>query len=58
MNAYSWYGVGIDEFGEALEEALRGGGAGDDEVAEARLGVEVDAALPEDGYPWGVERLL
>lgn len=56
-NAFERHGVDIDEFTEALAEALRRGGASDAEIAEAVLGARVDEALPDDG-PWTVERLL
>lgn len=45
-NNFTHHGITEDEFGEALEEALRLGGAGPAEIHEQRLAVAVDAAMP------------
>lgn len=55
-NAFSRYGVDLDEYTTALIDAMQVGGASQAEIAEAVLGVQVDAALPDDG-PWQVYRV-
>ncbi|MBB5085249.1 hypothetical protein [Nonomuraea endophytica] len=55
-NAFTRYGVDLDEYTAALIDAMQVGGAGEAEIAEAVLGVQVDAALPDDG-PWYLYRV-
>ncbi|MFI9561252.1 hypothetical protein [Nonomuraea endophytica] len=54
-DAFSRYGVGLDEYTAVLIDAMQVGGASEAEIAEAALGVQVDAALPDDG-PWYLYR--
>lgn len=57
MNPFHWYSVDLDEYTAALEEAMRQGGATDEEIREAVMGAQVDEAMPDPDGPWGLERL-
>jgi hypothetical protein len=46
------YGVELEEFSAAVVEALRRGGASEEEIAEAVLGVRVDEAIPPADPGW------
>jgi hypothetical protein len=54
-NAFTRYGISEEEFAAALEEAMRNGGADEEEIREQRLAVAVDAAMPDDGN-WSLTR--
>jgi|GEM_PF-5161915 len=58
MNSFEWYGVQIDELAAALEEAMRAGGASEEEIREAVLAARVDEAMPDPEGPWHIERLI
>ncbi|MFI6396469.1 hypothetical protein [Nonomuraea sp. NPDC050540] len=55
-NAFTRYGIDLDEYTAALIDAMQVGGASEAEIREAVLGVQVDAALPDEG-PWYLYRV-
>lgn len=55
-NAFERNGISEGEFGGALAEALRRGGADEAEIREALLGTAVDAAT-SDGPEWTLKRV-
>ncbi|WP_182884004.1 hypothetical protein [Microbispora sp. H10949] len=54
-NNFERYGIEADEFAEALVDAMRKGGATEDEIREAVMGAHVDEAMPDDGG-WTLNR--
>lgn len=55
-NRFDAYGVDPDEFAGALAEAMRAGGATDDEIREELFAVHVDAQLDDGEPPWNLTR--
>lgn len=55
MNAFSRYGIDVNEYSGALAEAMRVGGASEQEIREAIVAAHVDEAMPDDGA-WCVIR--
>ncbi|WP_214417043.1 hypothetical protein [Sphaerisporangium fuscum] len=55
-NNFERYDVALAEFGGALAEALRRGGATEEEIRAELMGVEVDAAMPDPGPTYKLTR--
>lgn len=54
-NSYERYGINSSEVIEALTDAMRQGGASEEEIQESVVAVQVDMALPDDGE-WTLRR--
>ena len=57
MNGFQRYGIDIEEWVEALADALREGGADEEEIREAVLMARLEEAMPDDGEEWRLYRL-
>ena len=54
-NHFSRYGIEVNEYADALAEAMREGGASDQEIREALVAAHVDEAMPDEGA-WSLVR--
>lgn len=54
-NNFGRYGIDVSEYADALADAMRRGGADEQEIREAVIAAHVDEAMPDDGA-WSVIR--
>lgn len=55
-NAFERCGIDVSEYADAVAEAMRVGGASEQEIREALVAVHVDEAMPDDGEWYLIRR--